>query len=315
MEPHPSDSVITTGSVASSLGNFTLHFPADYPVEVETYLRELTVDVTLALVSRFGPVEPAPFQLMIVDSRAQLEKWVGGKLPTWIHAVAREHPPMVVVLGPATEVAEPISHRFEQILLHELTHVYLYRLYPSRNGERLPGWFHEGLAVHVSGGLDRGLHQALVRGRLTGRFYTLDQLDRIYHTSSVLSELAYAQSVVAVQTMEDFYGQGVFRSLFDEIRGGLPFPAAFAQIGGEPLEEFQARYQAALRRRYNILLVLADPGVLFILLPLLLLTAYLIKLWRNRAIAARWAAEDIGGGDRPGNLAPPDDNHQVNGWE
>lgn len=313
-QPRPAagqDSIILSRSYANPLGEFTLYLPADYPLEAEDFLQEVVADLALVLISRFGPVDYAAFELVIVNTREQLAAWTGHELPRWIHAVALEHPPRVVVLGPATDISDPTSHRLEQALLHELTHIYLYSLYPSRNGGPLPGWFHEGLAVYFSGGLDRGMHRALIRGRLTSRFYTLEQLDRIYHTSAVLSELAYAQSMVAAQSMTAFYGEEVFHSLFDEIRRGYSFAPAFALAAGETLEQFQTRYKTELHRRYNLLLVLADPSILFILLPLLVLVAYFIRVWRSRVITARWAAEGYGGGDDPGRaIAPVDDNNR-----
>ncbi|UCH11595.1 MAG: hypothetical protein JSU61_06810 [Fidelibacterota bacterium] len=303
-----SDSLVTYGPYSSSLGEYVLVLPAHYPHEAEAYLRDLAADVILVLTSRFGPVEPAPFQMIVVSKRAELEAWVGGELPDWIHAIASERPPRVVMLGPAAAGSNLTGHRFEQTLLHELTHIYLYRLHPSDESGSLPGWFHEGLAVHAGGGLDRGMQRALVRGRLTGKFYTLAQLDRIHHTSSVLSELAYAQSVVAAQVMEDIYGRGVFRDIFDELRREHIFPTAFAQGTGESLERFYTRYDAEIRRRYNILLVLADPSVLFILLPFLVLVAYLVRLWRNRVITARWAAEREGVSEGLASESPRSDN-------
>jgi hypothetical protein len=137
------------------------------------------------------------------------------------------------------------------------------------------------------------MHRAIVRGRLAGSFYTLTELERIYHQSSELSELAYAQSVVAVQSMEQFYGAGIFRDLFDELRRNRTFDAAFIYAAEESLSTFKIRYQQELSRRYNLLLVLADPLVWFILLPILVLLAYFVRLWRNRIIKARWRQELI----------------------
>ncbi|UCD36966.1 MAG: hypothetical protein JSW54_09010 [Fidelibacterota bacterium] len=291
VQPNGTDSLVATGVHDSPLGKFVLYLPADYQPEAEVYLRETTMDVALALITRFGPVTPAPFQLIIVGTREQLVTTVGGEVPEWIHALAFEHPPRVIILDPNSRRADPASDNLEQTLLHELTHVYLYRLYPSRGGDHLPGWLHEGLAVHISSGLDRGMHRALIRGRLTNKYYTLDQLDRIYHTSSILSELAYAQAAFAAKHMEASYGAGVFRSLFDELRMDKPFFAAFTSSTGESLEEFHARYESELRRQYNILIILGDPQVLFILLPILVLIAYLVRMWRNWRITQKWAIE------------------------
>lgn len=290
-QPGETDSHRSSGPHESKLGEYTLVLPPNYHDDSEDYLVELVSDVAAGLITRFGPVNQAPFQLVVVNTREELETWVGGTLPDWIHAVAMERPPRVVILGPGTDVTDPSRHNFEQALLHELTHVYLYRLTPHWGTTRLPGWFHEGLAVHISTGLDRGMHRAIIRGRLSGGFYSLIELERIYHRSSDLSELAYAQSVVAVQSLEHFYGETIFRQLFDELRLTGTFESAFMRAANESLPTFRSRYQQELLRRYNFLLVLADPMVWFILLPILLLLAYLIRLWRNRAIQRRWRQE------------------------
>jgi hypothetical protein len=289
------DGAPVVGSFSCALGDYELYLPPNYADGAESYLEELVSDVALGLISRFGPVDRAPFQLVVVSTREQLEQWVRGSLPEWIHAIALEHPSRVVILGPGAETADPVRHNFEQALLHELSHIYLYHLYPYRADDPLPGLFHEGLAVHVSSGLDRGMHRALAKGRLAGNFYTLEQLDRIYHRTSGLSELAYAQSVVAVQTLEVFYGEGIYQTIFNELRVNRTFTEAFLLATDEPLHTFQDRYREEIYRRYNLLVVLADPAVMFILLPILVLLAYLIRVWRNRIIKARWRNEQIGG--------------------
>ena len=294
-ETSGSDTLVDRGFSDSSLGRFALHVPGDYSATAVTFLQETAASVALALTTRFGPVDPAPFQLVVVESRAQLRVWVGNALPKWIHAVAIEHPPRVIILGGDLSGRDPASQRFEMTLLHELAHIYLYRMPSGWSGDALPGWFHEGLAVHVSGGLDRGMHQALIRGRVTGNYYTLIELRRIYHTSSALSQLAYAQSLLAVQIMEEFYGAGMFRDLFDSLRRGASFSAAFATAAGVTPLQFQERYQQALRQRYNPLMILTDPGALFMLLPLLLVVAYFVRQRRNRMIRARWLTEGEAG--------------------
>lgn len=301
-----SDVLALRGFSDSSLGRIALHVPGDYSATAATFLQETAASVALALTTRFGPVNPAPFQLVVVESRAQLQDWLGHALPRWIHAVASEHPPRVVILGPDLGGRDRASQRFEMTLFHELAHIYLYRLPSGREGESLPGWFHEGLAVYVSGGLDRGMHQALIRGRVTGKYYALAELRRIYHTSPALSQLAYAQSLLAIQSMEEFYGDGVFRELFDSLRRGASFAEAFVTAAGVTPPQFQDRYQQALRHRYNPLMIITDPGAVFILLPLLLVVAYFVRQRRNRAIRARWLTEGETGwesetGGRPGD--------------
>ena len=55
------------------------------------------------------------------------------------------------------------------------------------------------------------------------------------------------------------------------------------------MTQFDRRYQLWLRERYNLLLILSDPGFLFMLLPALLILAYFITTARARRRKAQWA--------------------------
>jgi hypothetical protein len=286
------DSLARYGSYQSSLGEFSLYFPVRYGLQLRDRIRDTVEDVALALTTRFGPVHQRWFEVVAVDSKEQLSAWSGMRLPDWIQAMALEYPPRVVILGPASKPWDPSVYQFEQTLLHELTHIYLYRLAPRMGENDIPGWFHEGLAVSMAGGMDRGQHWAIIRARILNRLYSLEDLDQIHHSSAGLSELAYAQAVMAVRIMESKYGAGIYLDLFDHLRRGTPFPEAFRLAAGEDLLQFRLYYRDEIRRRYNVLVVLSDTHVLVILLPVLVIAAYLVRRQRNRMIKARWQVEE-----------------------
>jgi hypothetical protein len=92
--------------------------------------------------------------------------------------------------------------------------------------------------------------------------------------------------------MADLYGPDVFREIFAGLSAGDDFGTAFARAAGESPAKFQEHYREQLERRYNLLLVAADPRVLYISFPLLLIVAYLVRRWRNAVIKARWQVEE-----------------------
>ncbi len=276
----------------SALGEFTLQVAEKYNLQAQENLREAVEAVAVALVGRYGPVTPRQFDLIVVRNRRELFAQAGRELPDWIQAVALEHPPRVVMLMPTTRDLDISVSEFEQTLMHELTHMYLFRLVPGNPTRAFPSWFHEGLAIYTSNGFNRSLHWALVKARLFHRFFSLGELRRLYHSSADQSTQAYAQAYLAVRLMADSYGPDIFREIFAIQAGGGSFADAFGAASGESLAQFEEYYLDELGRRYNLLLVMANPRMLFITLPLLLLLAYFTRRWRNAGIKARWQLEE-----------------------
>ncbi len=276
---------------SSALGDYTLHLPEGFSSVAAENLRQAVETVTMVLVERYGPVARGRYELVLARDHDELASWTGQELPEWFQAVTLKHPSRVVLLIPTTRDADFSVGEFEQTLWHEFTHLYLFRVTPA-DSEQLPGWFHEGLAVYTSSGFNRGFHWALVKARLVGRFYDLKELRRFQHSSADWSIQAYAQAYLAVREMAELYGPGIFREIFTGLSAGEDFGMAFARAAGESPDRFQEHYREQLERRYNLLLVAADPRVLYISFPLLLLAAYLARQWRNAVIKARWQVEE-----------------------
>ncbi len=273
----------------SALGEFSLQAAENYNLQAQENLRAAVGSVAIALVGRYGPVKPEKFDLIVVRNRSELFAQAGREFPDWIQAVALERPSRVVMLMPTTRDLDISVSEFEQTLMHELTHLYLYRIAPARV---FPGWFHEGLATYTSNGFNRSLHWALVKARLFHLTFTLGELNRLDHRSADQSTQAYAQAYMAIRLMADSYGPDIFPKIFViQARGGS-FEDSFSAAAGESLAQFEKYYLDELGRRYNFLLVLANPRTLFITLPLLLMLAYFIRRWRNAVIKARWQMEE-----------------------
>ncbi len=276
---------------SSALGEYTLQLPESFRSVAAVNLRQAVETVTTVLVERYGPVTESPYELVLARDHAELARWAGQELPEWFQAVTLKHPSRVVLLIPTTHDADFSVGEFELTLWHEFTHLYLLRVTPAA-GRHFPGWFHEGLAVYTSSGFNLGFHWALVKARLVGRFYDLKELNRFHHSSADWSTQAYAQAYLAVREMAELYGPGIFREIFTGLSAGDDFGTAFTGAAGESPSKFQERYREQLDRRYNLLLVVADPRVLYISFPLLLIAAYLARRWRNAVIKARWQVEE-----------------------
>jgi len=289
---HPDVGPLRVGTMETILGICELWLPGSYTEQDAEVLTSAVVDLALALQNRLGEVPTAPYQLVIVTNSDQMRQWTGRDMPEWIHALAIPRPSRLVLLGTDRPVSREIRERLENLILHELTHAYLQRISDDGSDRWLPAWFHEGLAVQMSGGMEPSLHRAVLWGRWRGRLYTLSELRTIPHKSAQESQLAYAQSALAIQFLTENHGAAVLPDVLDNLRDGYSFSAALQKVIGEPMTLFERRYLANIHRRYNLLLFVSDPAVIFTLLPLLLVTAYFVTVLRARRRKAQWDLQE-----------------------
>ncbi|MCH8327324.1 MAG: hypothetical protein IID15_02210 [Candidatus Marinimicrobia bacterium] len=288
---------VRAGSIQTVLGPCDIWLPPGYSTADAGYVAGAISDLSLVLTDRLGPTTERAFEVVLVDNRQQFEFWTGRAAPEWIHALALNSPPRLVLLV-AAQLTAADQKNLERTLLHELTHAYLHRLQAPDNRRNLPSWFHEGIAVQMSGGMERGMQQTVLYARWLGQLQPLGSLTTIRHETAQSSELAYGQSALAVELIVEDHGEAGLRELLNDLRGGAPFELVFEESLGVPWLQFVDRYQIWLRRRYNLLLALSDPNILFMLLPLLLVAAYLVTQARGRRRKAEWermekAADDL----------------------
>ena len=278
-------------SVQTALGLCEIWLPPGYSSAEAQYVASAVSDLSLVLVDRLGPTAERAYELVLVDDRRQFELWTGRQSPDWIHALAMKDPPRLVLMV-AANLTTADRKKLERTLLHELTHAYLHRLEPESTRRIVPGWFHEGVAVQMSGGLERGMQQTVLYARWLGQLQPLEALTTIRHKTARSSELAYGQAALAVELIVEQHGDVGLSDLINGLRGGGAFELVFEQALGVPWPQFSGGYQNWLRRRFNLLLALSDPNILFMLLPLLLVAAYFVTRARGRRRKALWAEQE-----------------------
>lgn len=285
------DSLSVSAAYSSDFGPYNILAPQKFKESAVSELQVAIRDITKILVERYGPIEEISFEVILVEDRKHLNDLVGKEMPSWIHAIATRTPMRIILFLPGRGRFSADQYQFHTTLMHELTHLYLYALGADIPGRGIPGWFHEGLAVANGNGMDRGFHRALARARMLGRLYRLEELITIYHTTPEFSEQAYGQAAMAVKIIAEHYGDNVIAKLFDGLRGGHTFNDAFQLATGERVEAFDRYYLRVLARRYNILVWIGEH--IYLLMPILVILAYLAKKWHGWKILRRWQYEEL----------------------
>jgi tetratricopeptide (TPR) repeat protein len=114
--------------------------------------------------------------------------------------------------------------RFERVLTHELTHAMIAAVAPRG----VPAWLNEGLAQHFEGADPQAARR---RVRASGRRIPLTRLEHTFgHLPAADAQLAYDESLLAVQVMLDRPGFGWTR-LLRTLADGQPFERAIGSFG------------------------------------------------------------------------------------
>jgi hypothetical protein len=200
--------------------------------------------------------------------------------------------------------AQPfLNQDFAQITLHELTHIALNRICPA---VRLPRWFHEGMAMMLSGEANSQEQFILSRAILVHNLMPLGAIDSINLYGKFRAEVAYSQSRQAVRYMVDTWGIESVQNILQKTNRCGDFWCAVDQELAISAQEFEQLYLAGLNKRFEALVFLSDTYLVWIVIVLLFLLAYIVTRFRNAAKARAMAeAEEADNENGVDGTTPP----------
>jgi hypothetical protein len=300
----PPPEPILPGYTVQRIGAVRWTYPTSAEPEVQALAHE--VDATWsALAERFGVRVSPELDLRVALNPEEMQALAppGRTLPKYATGVAFPSEGLVLLSFSAPYTFE--RPNMEQLLVHELSHVALYRAVGGgENAERLvPRWLTEGVAVHEAGENTIARIRTLWEGALAGKLVPLTQLDSRFGAHHGAVDLAYAQSADLVAFMIDGDSDALrFRSLIAHVRAGVPFELAFEKAYGFTLAQLEKSWRERTARRFGRWpSLLVGLSALWGLAAVLLLVGYVRVRRRHRQTLERWAVEES---DKPPQLVP-----------
>lgn len=173
-----------------------------------------------------------------------------------------------------------------KILLHEYIHHYVDKFWKNP-----PLWFNEGMAVYFSGdmGFDREL--SFARNYILGNSRPLHLMRYNYPRNQIEWESFYAKSALAVKYLYNEKREEFYR-LWDFAESEEDFYSAFQKAFYMSEYEFSAFFENFAKTRFRIEILLASTGIIWSLLPLLLIVGVIRKKIRNRRQRIEWSKEE-----------------------
>lgn len=237
-----------------------IRFMGDAPLYLDSHISEYEYN---RIVKLFGLQKSADTSAVIVTFYKKADApMLGIKLPEWGGGGALGTDSIFIPL----DVEYAFFHQdFQRIITHELVHLIISRRYGNIN---VPRWFHEGMAMALSGEIDSDAPITLSKAILSGKLLSLDSIKYVNRFKRDKAHLAYCQSHFAVQFLMSQYGQDLLPELLSEIKDRSSFESACIHVFGLNKREIDSVVNQAIRSQYHFSFLLDDTFFWFLILVL-----------------------------------------------
>jgi hypothetical protein len=258
----------------SQLFSTGIRFQGPIPSELNLQQLEMEYDRICKQIDSVFIQDSAPV-IITFYKQADAQVW-GIRLPEWGGGGALGFDSIFIPVDKKSAFHE--SDYFS-IIVHELVHISLAR---SFGYLKIPRWFHEGIAMTLSGELSFEEQVLLSRAILTNSLIPLDSIERLNRFGSAKAQLAYCQSHFAVRFLLQTYGEDLLPELFKEVQRNRSFENACIELFGLNSKEFNVIVKKEIESKYRYAFFFNDETFFWFLILLLAILAFVVTWFRNK---------------------------------
>jgi hypothetical protein len=235
------------------------------------------ITVTAARLSNLiGPSATDSIDVFIVSSNARFDSLTGPSIPDWGAGVAMPHKNRIVVKSPLILTGEK---SLGELVAHEFSHIALSRAVRS---QPVPRWLNEGMAMYSSAEWGWGDNLAMGWAVISGNIIPLSKIEQLNRFQSGQAQVAYSESYLAFRYFLDTYGRSGLRILLAGLAEGHSIDDAFVSATGTDQAGFGREFSIYLHGRYNVITMIFNSNILWILLALLIVVGFVLYLFRRK---------------------------------
>lgn len=268
-------------------GPVILHYWPEQRALAEEVLERVTGQPPLPALP-VDVLEPRSVNVYLAPDAARWDSLTGGAAPEWGAGIADPQAGLIVL--PTFDWQRTPPHTIYRTLRHELAHVALQRFVgPART----PRWFSEGYAQWAAGEWRWDSAWQLRMAFVRADSPPLDSLTLQWPVGESEARLAYLLSASAVAYLVDRSGERGLRILLERWREEVDFDAAFRDVYGLTVGQFEEDWRAHVKRTFGWTVVLGHSLFFWLIAAILLLVLWIIRRRRDRARMAALEAAEI----------------------
>ncbi len=222
-----------------------------------------------------------PVHIYIASDENEYRLHSGSASPLWSIGLASED--RMLVKSPS--FSRQTIAQYRTTLQHETVHLALDKL-------DLPVWFNEGLAQYESEPFSLRQKALVSRGLWSGKLFSFNEIEALMQMPKASAELAYAQSVAAVDYLSDRYGASLLASLLSRVRQSGQFSTGFGSTFLISPRAFENEWREYVRTRYRIFILTDSNNFLWSGVTLLFLAGVFLTRRRRKQILKKWEQDE-----------------------
>jgi len=229
-------------------------------------------------------------EVVLARGTAEFKESAGEAVPEWALGIARTTEGRVVIDMSRTSGFD-LSNDLLLTFCHELCHIALGQVEREAHAG-FPVWFHEGVAIWLSGyrlGIDR---RPFLDAAGAGRLMPLAELRDGFPAKAREAELAYLEAEDFVGFLVEKGGEDPLARIIDAFAAGKSFDDAVAHAVGESLHALEAEWAEALRVRHPFFAMLLRHLSLFGILAVATVLIFFLVRARARRKKKAWEEEE-----------------------
>jgi hypothetical protein len=253
------------------IGSVTWTYPASERARVATLI-EILDERWREVVNDFGVIVDDELIIRVARNPREMRALAPVDMPPPDYAtgVAYSRWGVILLTMSAPQTWEPPD--LEVVLVHELSHVALYRAVASHD---VPRWFNEGVAIHQSEVRMLPRMESLLRAAAQRSMLRLSELDNHFPNRPHEVNIAYAQSADVVGFLRrSSNDERRFHRMIYALRNGETFDTALATAYGWTRIGLERQWRESLRTRYRIVPALLAGSTIWVIAAVLVIFAY-----------------------------------------
>jgi len=238
--------------------------------------------------NKFDPVMPSSFTINIVEGEKEFYSYTKGTAPEWSIAITKKNPNRIIMKAPKT--ARISFNRFIQVLIHELNHVYLNNVLTAYS---FPSWFKEGMAMSESGEFSISDRVLISSSKWKGTLLSINELVNFRNIKKHSIKLAYAESYAMYTALKFYYGNNVYKNIINRMNENYTFWESLSYVTKDSEENIKNNIEDFVNEKYSWMFLLNAYNLIFIFLPLILISGYFYKTHKNKKLLRKWEIEEL----------------------
>ncbi|MBN2018351.1 MAG: hypothetical protein JW794_09525 [Candidatus Cloacimonetes bacterium] len=226
-------------------------------------------------------------QLVLTHSKKEFDQYITqGNLPENSIAMAIPSLYKIIVMNPKKL---PPHTEFYKVITHEYLHLVLHSIAPIKH---LPLWFEEGFVQYYADEWNINREMNFVTEALKGNMLELQSYSYHYPEQKSRVVIFYLQSYYNFRYLIKRFGVQKLYEFIDKLHLGEDFNVSFMQVFGMSVTSFLETAKKSISSHTIMALLYSGLGLFWIIIPILLILAYLRKQRYRRKLEAIWENEE-----------------------